>query len=238
MCVQGMPENHGLVHWGWFSMLKRRIADVSPPHVHGDCSYQGAYGRHLPLWSRPTNMRQPSWQTKFMRIKPMMLHVNSGFCMEQYFMSMQKPVHMAKSVYAWVATPHRRVQTHLGKWEEMAKIHMATTLASALCNPWTPTHLQPYAQNLNPRYKEWHPHATKWSWSVDRVTSKPSRIQNDSGQRPPLLLTMVDLDMIPSSDAKAFSLNPSPGSALKVKTIIYTCECVLMAYPLRKLAFK
>jgi hypothetical protein len=69
LCVQGMPLNCGLVHGAWFSMLRRRIADVNPLHVHGDCSYRGAYNHHLPLWYRPTNMRQAGSQTKLLHVK-------------------------------------------------------------------------------------------------------------------------------------------------------------------------
>lgn len=69
-------------------MLRRRIADVSSPHIYGDCSYHGASGQHLPLWFRPTNMRQPRTQTKLMRVKAMMFPATLGFCIEQYFLSM------------------------------------------------------------------------------------------------------------------------------------------------------
>ena len=54
MCVQGTPPNRGLAHGAWLSMLRRRIADDSPEHVHSDCRYQLSYGCHLPLWSNTT----------------------------------------------------------------------------------------------------------------------------------------------------------------------------------------
>lgn len=89
-------------------MLRRRIADVSFLHVYGNCSYHGVVGHHLPLWSRPTNMRQPKTQTKLMLVKKMMFLAILEFRIEQHFLSMQKFVHLGKSVYAWVATNTRR----------------------------------------------------------------------------------------------------------------------------------
>ena len=69
LCVQGTPLNHKLVHGAWYSMLRRWIADVSPPHVHGDCSYQEAYSHHLPLWSTPTSMRHARSQINIQCVK-------------------------------------------------------------------------------------------------------------------------------------------------------------------------
>ena len=57
-------------------------------HVYGDCNFHGAFGHYLPLWSRPTNIRQPKTPTKFLCVRAMMFHATLGFCIEQYIMSM------------------------------------------------------------------------------------------------------------------------------------------------------
>ena len=98
--------------------------DVSPPHVNGDCNYHGAYGRHLPLWSRPTNTRQPRSQTKLLHVKanvvPSHLRVSHGtilhVCAEACSLG---------RISSWLDNKHPgRVQAHQGKGEEMIEIQM------------------------------------------------------------------------------------------------------------------
>ena len=148
VCAQGMPLNRRLAHGAWFSILRRWIADVSPPHVHGDCSYQGAYSRHLPLWSRPTNMRQARSQTKLMHVKanvvPSHLRVSHGTILPVY-----AKTRSPGNISLCLGSKHLgRIQAYQGKIEEITKIqmarggggvpshpHMVATLGNALCNP-------------------------------------------------------------------------------------------------------
>ena len=106
-------------------MLRRRIADVNPPHVHGNYNYRGAYGCHLPLWSRPTNMKQPLSQTRLLHVKANLvpshlrvLHVTILLvCVE---------IRSPGKISLYLGSKHpRRVQAHQGKEEEMTKIQMA-----------------------------------------------------------------------------------------------------------------
>ena len=158
-------------------MLRRWIAGASPLHVHGNCHNRVAYDRHLPLWSRPINMRQTWPQTKFVRVKTNVAPSHTRFCMGQYLLFVHKPVHLGKSVSAWVVFTLRMCKPIKGMGRKRIIFfglgapltpdsgannpHTVGTLKSALCNPWTPTCLQPYAQNPNPTPKKGHPRATQ-----------------------------------------------------------------------------
>ena len=164
----------------WSLVLDVEEADCGceSPHGHGDCSYRRACGRHLPLWSGPTNMRQPGSQSKLLHVKanvvPSHIRVLHGTILNVC----AKTRSLGKIGLCLDSRHLGRVQAHQGKQEEMAKIkmargcqwhptwvlshpHMVATLGSALCNPWTPTRLQPYARNLNPLHNERNPKATK-----------------------------------------------------------------------------
>ena len=124
MCVGNSPIRQTCT-WSLVSMLRRRIADVSPPHVHGDCSYRGTYGRHLPLWSRSTNMRQPGSQTKFLRVKanvvPSHLRV-----LHETILPLYTKTRLLGKIRLCLGSRHpRRIQAHQGKGEKMTKIQMA-----------------------------------------------------------------------------------------------------------------
>lgn len=80
-----------------------------------------------------------------------------GFCMEHYFMSVQKHVHMGESSWCWIADTLEEYKPN--KWKENDKLkvvqeapltpnmgakptktgdnhpHTVATLGSALCNP-------------------------------------------------------------------------------------------------------
>ena len=75
-----------------------------------------------------------------------------------------------------------RIQAYQGKIEEITKIqmarggggvpshpHMVATLGNALCNPWKPTRLQPYAQTQTRHTKNTTQRLPKWWWSTDRI---------------------------------------------------------------------
>jgi hypothetical protein len=120
------------------------------------------------------------------------------FYIEKYFVSMHKLVHLGNPICVCVATilectnSSRKMRRNTqntydmwgGGWVRRHPIlvpnhpHIATTLANALCNPWTPTRLPPYVQNLNPNHKECHLKATKMvvvSWSGSYYSCHPSK---------------------------------------------------------------
>ena len=86
--------------------------DASPPHVHGDCSYQGAYGCHLPVWSRSTNMRQPGSQTKFMHVKANVVHSHLKDLHETILPLYTKSSLLGINGLCLGSKHPRRVQTH------------------------------------------------------------------------------------------------------------------------------
>ena len=173
-----MPLNRRLAHGAWFSILRRWIADVSPPHVHGDCSYQGAYSRHLPLWSRPTNMRQARSQTKLMHVKanvvPSHLRVSHGTILPVY-----AKTRSPGNINLCLGSKHLgRIQAYQGKIEEITKIQMARGGGGCQATHiwWPPsamhcaTHENQPACNPMPKPKP------------DTQRTPPKGYQNDGGQ--------------------------------------------------------
>ena len=112
-------------------------------------------------------------------------------------MFVHKPIQLGKLVNVWVADTlgeYKPIKGEGRKWPKYrwpggcqwhstrvpSHPHVAATLASALCNPWTPTRLQPYAQNSNPTHKERHPKATK-SVEVNRSGRHGNRLPYEPG---------------------------------------------------------
>ena len=92
----GYAQIHGRAHGALVPVLRRWIADVSPPHVQGDCGCLVYDGRHHPLWPRPKNMMQTCPQTKLLRAKPQMLLPPTvlGHCVEQTLQTALEPTRL------------------------------------------------------------------------------------------------------------------------------------------------
>lgn len=83
------------------SLLRRSIEDVNLPHVYGNSSYRGASCHCLPLWPKPTNIRQSRTQTKLMHVKEMSFPATLWFCKKQHFLSVQNIKHLRNLDNVW-----------------------------------------------------------------------------------------------------------------------------------------
>ena len=96
------------------------------------------------------------------------------FYVPQTLPNAKKTGHLGKSGYAWVAVTLGRCKPTMRKKRTRTKTqmprgaplthdlgaihqHTVATLFGALCNPWTPTGLQPSAQNPSPTPQQRHP---------------------------------------------------------------------------------
>ena len=109
-----------------------------------------------------------------------------GFCMQQYFMFVQKPIHLGKSVDAWVADTlgeYKPIKGKGRKWPKyswprgcqwhLARVpshpHVAPTLASALCNhKWQPA--------CNPMSKTQTRHTKNANQRLPKRWRSPNRV--------------------------------------------------------------
>ena len=167
-------------------MSKRRIADASPPHVHGDCSYRpGVCGRHLPLWSGPTNMRQPGSQSKLLRVKTNVVpshikvlhgtilqvcvetcsHGKIGLCLGSIYPG-RVQAHQGKGgkwpKYKWLGgakdTQHGCQTTHI--WWPPSAMHCSTHERQLACNPMPKTQTRCKKNATQRLPKRWQ--STNW----------------------------------------------------------------------------
>ena len=125
-------------------------------------------------------------QTKLLRAKSQLLLQPTvlGLCVEQTLATAHKPGHLGRSLCDWVVVTLRGCKPNMGKRRKRSEHkcpegaidtlvgchrtnkgaehpHTVATPFGAMCNPWTPTRLQPSAQNPNPQPKNRHPRATQ-----------------------------------------------------------------------------